>query len=144
MGKLETMQRYAVRLLAKANVNRPVNIQWAGATCKLKRREIAHAHYDSGNICIRRGQHNWRDTIRHEIAHLLPGGRGHRQSFTKALARTGDAHAKAAMREYDIAVKGKRHHHKWIRGLEVARRTTSAGLSITYSAHCHLCGKEIP
>lgn len=144
MSKLESMQRLAERLIAKAGVERTVTVRWNRDRCKLGRSTIAHAHYDSGDICVRRGVKDWRDLIRHEVAHLLPGGRGHRQSYTRALAKTGDRHAKAAMREYDIAVKGKRHRHDWIRGYEITRRTTTKGLLITYEARCRLCGKETP
>jgi len=144
MSKLESMQGYAEKLLAKAGVERSVSVRWSGDRCRLKPRYLAHAHYDSGDICVRRGLKNWRDTIRHEIAHLLPGGRGHQQSFERALARAGDSHAIAAMRQYDIAVKGKRHHHDWIRGSEQSRKATATGLVVTYDARCRLCGKQVP
>ena len=144
MSKLESMQRYAERLLVKAGIERPVTLQWSGTTCKFSQRLIAHAHYKTGVICVRRGLKDWRDTIRHEVAHLLPGGAGHQRPFTRVLARTGDRHAKAAMRMYDIAVKGKRHHHDWIRGSEQNRMTTAKGLVVTYDARCRLCGKQVP
>ena len=43
-----------------------------------------------------------------------------------------------------VAVSGEPEMNHEANARLIARRTTNAGLSITYSAHCHLCGKEVP
>jgi len=150
MSKLETMQRQADRLAAKTGISHPVTVRWVSAPCRLNRYTAAHAHVSQrdpnfGAICVKRGAKDLRGLMAHEVAHFLPGGKGgHREGFTRALARAGDRHAIAAMREYDIAVKGKRHHHDWIRGSEQSRRATTRGLIVTYDARCRLCGKQVP
>ena len=151
MGKLEVMQRLADREAAKLGVTLPINVVWTGTItwhgkpCKVTRNGTAHAHIAKddparGTICVRRGFEDWRDTIKHEVAHFAPGAHGHGLGYQKARAKQGDRYAKQRLRR---AGKLRCAKHRWIKMAPKDSRATAAGLVITYHARCDECGKEI-
>lgn len=148
MASLAAMQRAAEREAKKLGITTPLTVQWAGpSTCKVRKQHAAHAHCGPsasayGMICIRRGNPNdWRETIKHEVAHFAPGANNHGVGFIKALAAQGSIYAKR-----QLVAMGKRRcpKHEWTRlGMPVSQTITPRGLMLTYRAYCRLCGKEI-
>ena len=145
MASLAVMQRAAEREIKKLGLLAvPVRVQWAGrATCKLSRRwHNAHAHcYPGemfGTICVRRGlKGDWRELIRHEVAHFGPDGKGHGTGFLKTRAAQGSV---SARRELVAAGKARCARHQWLLGAELERKVTRRGIVVTYSGKCRNCG----
>lgn len=158
MASLKTLQAVAEREARKLGVDAPIRVVFSGTIsrtdldkpCRLKARQWAHAHcYKSspeyGTICIRRGLSDWRDTIKHEVAHFVSGGhdhggRGRISGFVKARAKQGDKGAQLAMVR---AGKKRCPKHEWRRDELLSQTMTSRGLVEVYSASCWKCYKRV-
>lgn len=91
-------------------------------------------------ICVKRGVVDWRDAIRHEVAHFAPGGNGHGLGFVVARAAQGHRGAKRHL----VAIGARRcPKHFWSRRRVKSRTVSAKGITIVYSAYCTECGKEI-
>ena len=156
MGKAEALTTFANKEARKLGISTTLTVLFPnvptanGKSCRLGSRTIAHAHMgkhdpDFGRICIKRGLRggvrDWQDTIRHEVAHFAPGGRGHGVGFLKTRASQGSRSAKAALIQMG---KAKCSRHIWQRGQEIERRADYRGLTVRYSQVCRACGTERP
>jgi len=157
VASLATMQHAAEREAKRLGLDMPLRVVWSGTAferqdgkvCRLKRKyHRAHAHcYEKtplyGTICVRRGLgKGWAETIKHEVAHFAPGGRGHGIGFLKTRAAQGSKAAKAALRR---AGKLRCSRHQWEPTSDVlASEITGRGLVVTYRAYCRSCGQWRP
>lgn len=146
MSKLDSMQRLAEREAHKLGVSDPVTIQWAPGEgkCKFRRMELAHAHYrgsERGLICIRRGLRDWRETIKHEVAHLLPGARHDSIGFLRARAKQGSLSARATLAQRG---KGRCPGHEWYDDGLISSTITRKGRVRITRVSCRVCGKSQP
>lgn len=147
MSKLETMHRLARREAVKLGVNPDiVRVEWAPGKgqCKLPRYGYAHIHIrgnERGLIHIRRGLKDWRDCIKHEVAHLVPGGRHNGLGFLRARAKQGSLKAKATLAQRG---KGRCPGHSWYQSRLLSETITRRGLVRIYQAACSICGKRVP
>lgn len=144
------MQRLANREAVRLGVDMPLRIVFSGTIthrdkpCRVRGRVLAHAHVSGpakGTICVARGLKDWRDTIKHEVAHFARGGGNHGLGFLKARAIQGDPSSKLHLIRIGKARCGK---HDWERGRQISVESTRRGMVYTYSAKCWKCGKEIP
>lgn len=158
MASLKTLQAVAEREARRLGVDAPIRVVWSGTitrddlggkTCKVGR-NLAHAHcYKTsptyGVICFRRGLRDWRETIKHEVAHFVSGGhdhggRGRISGFVKARAMQGDKGAKLALVR---AGKKRCPKHEWRRDELLSETMTSRGLVQRWAASCWKCYKHI-
>jgi len=150
MASLATIQRAVDREAKKIGVTETLRAQFAGpSTCKLSRAYYAHAHNNKrgnqyGLICFQRGLEHWLDTVKHEVAHFVPGGRHDGIGFLRARAAQGSQSAKAQLRS-----RGKLRcsKHVWVarQRLDIVEDATAKGLWIMslHAATCQRCGKQI-
>jgi len=152
MAKLEVMQRLADKEAAKLGIDTKLTVRWSGGECRIRGRYVeAHAHcrkYEDrpltvvtyGWICVKRGITDWRDTIRHEVAHFVTKGQHGSASFLKVRAAQGDRIAKQR-----LVVMGKRRcpGHEWQILSRKETKVTARGLLRLYKAYCTRCGKEV-
>ena len=146
MSKLESMQRAAERAAHKLGIEVAVSVQWAPGKgkCKLRRLELAHAHYrgpERGLIHIRRGLKDWRDAIKHEVAHFVPGARHDSTSFLRARASQGSLPARAALAQRG---KGRCPGHEWYDFALLSNTITRRGRIRITQVACRVCGKRQP
>ncbi len=152
MGKLDIMQCLADREAKKLGIDTPLTVVWSGTVthndrpCRVRGFTIAHAHTGKrdgsrGTICIQRGLADWRDTIKHEVAHFVPGGQHTGTGFLRARARQG---SRTAKRELRARGKMRCSGHQWRTFTELDRKVRRSGIVVTHAAYCTECGKQIP
>ena len=96
MGKLAAMDRLANKEAKKLGIKMRLNVL-RHTQCPTKHQwyyyRVAHAHCypdtkEYGTICIRWGYKDWRNAIKHEVAHFVPNGHDHNGvDFLRARAQ---------------------------------------------------------
>lgn len=156
MPTLEQLQRAADSAARKLNITTTPRVVWAasarkaGDGCWLKRRTLAHAHTGRDwKICVRREyafdpsyqrRRDWESLMRHEVAHFVPEGRGHRNGHVAAMALAGDRRAQRRATRLGMRRCGK---HEWQRIRTISQKWTERGLVTTSVAQCRKCRKVI-
>ena len=146
MARLDSMQRLADKEAARLGIPTKLTVRWSGGDCRCTGRSLAHAHVSGdrkGTICVKHPATDWRNTIRHEVAHFGPkGGTINHGSaaFLKARAKQGDRISKQR-----LVVMGLRRcpGHEWNIIERKETKVTSRGLLRLYKAYCRKCGKEV-